>query len=423
MSASVSAFLKVARWCTIGSAVSIMFSIAASETLLALALVALLLSGEPLRLPRIKLPLALFLIGTLVSLAFSGHVAEGLPQVRKMYLFCVLLVVFSVLRDMTWVRRLVLGWACFGAIPAIWGIIQFAQKMQQARELHSNDYTFYVGERIKGFMSHWNTFSAQQMFALLMLAAFVFYAPGARKRLWLWICCGGVMAIAILLAETRAVWLASVVGGMYLLWCWRRWLVLAVPVLIAVAYIASPPVIHERFTSFGKPQEVDSNRFHVIMWRTGLHMIEAHPFLGIGPEGPNYQFSQWVPADVPRPLPQGWYGHLHNMYLQYAAERGIPTMLIMMWILAQIIYDFWRGIRVLPPGPSDSRFLLHGGIAVVLATLVEGFAEYNLGISGVLTMFLAVVGCGYLALEKDVVAGRELFPHESPLPESLRQGQ
>jgi hypothetical protein len=59
-------------------------------------------------------------------------------------------------------------------------------------------------------------------------------------------------------------------------------------------------------------------------------------------------------------------------------------------------------VRTLPPGGNDRRFLLHGGIAVVLATLAEGFFEYNLGDSEVLTMFLVVVACGYLALEKQV---------------------
>ena len=104
-------------------------------------------------------------------------------------------------------------------------------------------------------------------------------------------------------------------------------------------------------------------------------------------------------------LPEGSYIHLHNLYLQYAAERGIPTMLCMMWALGLMLYDYWRGLRSLPPGCSNRRFLLHGGIAVVLATLAEGMAEYNLGDSEVLTMFLVVMACGYLALEKDVVKG------------------
>ena len=36
--------------------------------------------------------------------------------------------------------------------------------------------------------------------------------------------------------------------------------------------------------------------------------------------------------------------------------------------------------------------------AIVLATLTEGFAEYNLGDSEVLTMFLVVVACGYQSI-------------------------
>jgi hypothetical protein len=37
--------------------------------------------------------------------------------------------------------------------------------------------------------------------------------------------------------------------------------------------------------------------------------------------------------------------------------------------------------------------------------LPEGLAEYNLGDSEVLTRFLVVIACGYLAMEKDVSVG------------------
>lgn len=395
--------LRAARWLAFGSAVSILFSIAASQILLALALIALLLSGAPMRMPRIVLPLGLFMLGTVISLAFSGHVTEGLPQIRKLYVFLELLVVFSALRDIRLIRWLFLTWAGFASIAGAWGLVQFAQKVEHARELQIDTYTFYIGERITGFMSHWNTFSGQEMFALIMLAAFLFFAPGPRKHIWIWIASAALMAFAILLANTRAVWIGTAVASLYLVWYWRRWLVPAIPVLIAIVFLISPSMIRQRFTSLIRPKSVDSNEFRSITRRTGLRMIEAHPWLGLGPEGPKYQFDQWVPADVPNPKPDGWYGHLHNIYLQYAAERGIPTMLMMMWMLGEILHDFWRRVRILPPGPSNRKFLLHGGIAVVLATLTEGLAEYNLGDSEVLTMFLVVVACGYLALDKDVV--------------------
>jgi putative inorganic carbon (HCO3(-)) transporter len=393
---------RAGLWLTFGSAAAILFSIAVSQILLALSLASLFLSGERLRLPRIKWPLFLFLLGTVISLAFSSEPAAGLPQIRKFYVFCELLVVFSCLRDMAVIRWLYLTWAGFAGIDALRGLVQFAGKLREAHQLGRNAYDYYVAERITGFTSHWNTFSAEQMFALIMLASFLFFGPRNRKRVWIWICCGALIAVAVLLAETRGVWIATAVAALYLVWYWNRKLVLLVPAAIVVAFLVSPPAVRERFQSLVQPRQSDSNAFRIVTWRTGIRMIAAHPWLGLGPEGPHYHFDEWVPPDTPRPLPTGWYGHLHSIYLQYAAERGIPTMLVMMWLLGQIIFDFAVGLRNLPPGRSNRRFLLHGGIAVVLAILTEGFVEYNLGDSEVLTMFLVVVGCGYLAMEKDL---------------------
>jgi O-antigen ligase len=131
-------------------------------------------------------------------------------------------------------------------------------------------------------------------------------------------------------------------------------------------------------------------------------MIEAHPWLGLGPEMPRIEFDRYVPADISRPLPEGSYIHLHNLYLHYAAERGIPTLIVFFWLLGKIVHDFWRGLQALPSGDRERRFLLHGGIAAVLAVLVDGVANINLGHSPILTMFLVIVACGYIALDKDV---------------------
>ena len=390
---------QAARWLTFSSAVAILFSIAASQILLALALVALLLSGERLRLPPNWLPLALFLAGTLVSLAFSGDPGAGLPQVRKIFVFTMLVVVSSTFRDMRTIRWLFLSWAGVGACISLRGLVQFGQKVQQAHALGRNFYDYYVGERITGFMSHWMTFGGQEMFALLMTAAFLFFACSLRRRLWILLLCAAVMSLALLLGFTRSIWLASAAGGIYLLWFWRRYIAAVVPGGLVVIALFSPASVHERFTSLLKPGKLDSNQHRIVTWRTGLEMIRAHPVFGLGPEEVKLQFNRYVPPDIPRPLPEGWYGHLHNIYLQYAAERGIPTMLLMMWWLGRILYDCLRGVWRLPPGRSDLKFVLHGAVAVVIATLVAGFFEYNLGDSEVLTMFLVVVGCAYAVID------------------------
>ncbi len=127
-------------------------------------------------------------------------------------------------------------------------------------------------------------------------------------------------------------------------------------------------------------------------------MIQAHPWLGIGPEQVQYQYLQYLPPGTSLPLPTGDYGHLHNDYIHYAAELGIPTMLAMMWMFARALFDFSRGLRGLTPSAPE-RWVLHAAIAVTIAILLAGWYEKNLGDSEVLSMFLAVIGCGYVALE------------------------
>ena len=120
---------------------------------------------------------------------------------------------------------------------------------------------------------------------------------------------------------------------------------------------------------------------------------------------------QYIPEDVKLPLPEGYYGHLHNIYIHYAAERGIPTMLALMWMVARALYDFALGIA---PASGTRRTALdsarghrrqHRGHA-------ERFSyELNLGDSEVLAMFLAVIACGYVAcgygaIESGLITGR-----------------
>lgn len=368
-----------------------------------LALAALLLSGDRLRLPPIWVPLSVFMAGTLLSLALSGNPAAGFPQVRKFYVFVILLVVFSTLRDLITIRRLFLCCAIVAFYSAVLAVMQYVHKVHEARALGKSFYEYYISARITGAMSHWMTFGGQEMFVVLMLIAFLFFAPAVRKRdMALAIACAAVLLGALVLNSTRSIILLALpLAGLWLVWRWKPRLLLLVPVALLAAAVVAPSDVRERFTSVFHPrQDIDSNQQRIVCWRTGLRMIAAHPWIGLGPEMVGRQFSDYLPPDVRRPLPPGWYGHLHNIYFQYAAERGIPVMLALLWMLFLILFDFSRALRKLPPGRSNQRFILEAGVAVVVATMIAGFFEYNLGDSEVLTLFLVVVACGYIAVEK-----------------------
>lgn len=389
-----------APWLAFASSAAIVLGIAPSQILLGVSLAALLVSGLKLRLPPIRLPLGLFLLGTLIAVGLSGDPRAGWPQVKKIFVFAQLLVAYSLMRRREMGRWLVLCWGAFGAASAALGVVQFGAKVYRIHVNHEDLYTGYLAQRITGFMSHWYTFSVVEMLSLLMLGSFVLFSPAARKHRWLWSGLLLAMSLGIVLAETRAVWVATVIGAAYLIWRWRPWLTLAIPVMAAIALLAAPSAIRQRAVSIVRPSADDSNAFREILARTGIRMIQAHPWFGLGPEMPRKRFYEFLPPDVPLPLPPGSTMHLHNIYLEYAAERGVPVLLILLWMLGKITRDFWTGERKLPRGPDERRFLLHGGVAVILSLLVEGFADVNLGDSEVLTMFLVVVALGYIALDQ-----------------------
>jgi len=383
---------KLSAWLAIAAAVSILGSIAASQILLALAMSALLLSGLPLRWPRIAIPLGLFLLWTLLSLAFSPDPSGGLTQVRKMIVFLTLLTVFSSVRRLRDIGILTIAWAVAGTSTAVLGLSQFAHRWMEAIALHRDFYSFYLNQRITGLQDHWMTFSGQELYLLLMLMAFLLFGPITKKRAWPAAVCAALICTALFLSYTRMAMIAAVVAGIYLLWWWRRW----------AAYLAGPASLRERVDSIMHPDpNTDSNRHRIIVWRTGWEMIKAHPLLGVGPEeiGKPDVFFSYLPKDIPRELPPGFYKHLHSIYVHYAAERGIPAVLFLTGALLMALIDFQKALRRLPPGRSDRRFLLQWASAAVIATMIVGISDVNLGLTDELTMFLVVMCLGYTAAE------------------------
>jgi O-antigen ligase len=377
----------------IAAAATTLISIAASQILLGLAIVSLLANRSQWRWPPVTLPLVLFMAWTLVSVAASPDPMGGWPQVKKFYVYTMLFVVFSALRTVRDVRWLALAWTCGAAVSAMWGLGQYAQKYLATPDLF---YFLYTTERITGFQDHWMTFSGLQMMALLLTGAMLLFSLDRRWTIWR-IVAAGVIALALLIAYTRSMWVGAAAGALWLLWSKKKWLVVLVPLTAALVLGTNLFQTRDRVMALFRPEPgmADAAEHRAALRATGWEMIKAHPFVGIGPEQVEKRFLDYAPSTVTRPLPTNWYyAHLHNVYYQYGAERGLPALAFLLWFLVQALLDFWKTVRGLPKG-SEARWMLHGAIASIIAIMVSAYGEVNLGDSEVLGMFLAVVGCGY----------------------------
>jgi putative inorganic carbon (HCO3(-)) transporter len=388
----------VPLYLVVAAAVTTLVSIRVFEILMAAAVVALIATRQRWRFPPVWLPLSLFLLGTLGSLGASGHMREGLPQVKKFYVYLMLFLVTSAVRIVREIRWIAWGWALAATFSSLWALEQFFVKYRAAEQDHQNFYLSYIDARITGFMGHWMTLSGELMMTILVLGALVLFSKDRNGVVWL-IAASIPIAVALELTWTRSMWFGTLCGLMYLIWFWKKWALLAMPVVIGLLLLTNPLDIRERAMSSLAPHEgnVDSNGHRAELRRIGWEMIKAHPWLGIGPEQVSRQYQNYIRPGMPPPQASQYYGHLENDYVQYAAERGVPTMLALMWMIGWALFDFARTLRRLPPG-AEERWVLHSAVAVILSVLVSGFYSWNLNSSELLAMFLAVMGTGYVAM-------------------------
>ncbi|MBI4480115.1 MAG: O-antigen ligase family protein [Acidobacteria bacterium] len=377
-------------WLTGLSCVAVLFSIAASQILLGAALASLLLSRQPLDFPRRwRIPLLAFAAWTVLSLLFSDAPASGLPQIRKLFVFFVLLVVVNGFQNQSQIWRTVEGVLFAGAAAAIYGLGQFAADYLALQRQGLGFYENYVVHQITGFMSHWMTYAGQLMIVLVLLLAIVLLATDSGLKSWRWL---GVvlLSLALLGAFTRGVWLGTLAGTTYLVARYRLWMVGLIPIVVVLLYLISPAWLQQRDESIFEPRGDSSSMSRLAMIRTGLQMIRAHPLLGLGPERVGVEFHRYTPEGIT--LPPAWYGHLHNTYLQIAAERGVPCIVILLWFFYEVVRENLPRAR---STLARERAFGSAAIGATIGLLVAGIFEYNFGDSEVVMLYLFVIALPY----------------------------
>ena len=116
---------------------------------------------------------------------------------------------------------------------------------------------------------------------------------------------------------------------------------------------------------------------------------------------PGRQFDRYLPADIARPLPEGFTAPPQRISTVRRRTVGASlALLAFLWMIGMTLRDWWRRAR--SNVSIESKAILHGCIAVILALLIEALFEHNLGDSEVLSMFWIVVASGYRTWEAEV---------------------
>lgn len=221
--------------------------------------------------------------------------------------------------------------------------------------------------------------------------------------------CVAAMSLALLLTVTRASQLAFLISAVAIvLASGRRKLLLALAAIILPIAVGGLIFLQQsRNVGFFDAKD-DSTAYRQTMWRDGVRLWTENPrnfTLGVGMDSIQRYWKDWNLYDGGR-LPQG---HFHSTPLQLLVERGLPALLLWLWIVGVYALALMRhsGFRI-----SNSKLKLkdenqsgirnpesgieHGIILGCFGGLIgfftSGLVHYNLGDQEVAMVFFILMG-------------------------------
>jgi O-antigen ligase len=358
-----------------GMAGAVQFSIAAAQILLGIALICwialLVVRRERFAAPGFFWPMTAYAAATIVSAAMSSDPRTSLIDCKQLVLFLLVPLIYRFVngeRPHTLVTVVI---TC-AAVSAVVGIVQYGI-------LHYDN----LGQRPQGTLGHWMTYSGLLMLVIGVAIARVIF--GKSDRTWAALVLPA-LGVAVALTFTRSAWVGgcAAVALLFSLKDFRLFALL--PILAAIFIAVAPGQITRRYQSMFNLND-PTVRDRYTMLRIGERMVRTYPLTGVGPNMVQRLYVSYRGSDS-LVGPDGVTHinpHLHNDFVQIAAERGLPALALWLWFIVALMRDLWKRFQ------AGQRELAATAMAAVMALLTAGLFEYNFGDSEVLMLFLTIV--------------------------------
>ena len=354
---------------------AVQFSIAAAQILLAIALLCwitlLIVRRERFEAPGFFWPMVAYGGATIASAALSPDPRTSMMDCKQLVLFLLVPLVYRFVTGRRAHTLLTVVLTC-AAVSAVFGIVQYGI-------LHYDN----LGQRPHGTLGHWMTYSGLLMIVIGVAIARVLF--GRSDRTWAVLVLPALgVAVALTFTRGAAVGACAAVALLFSLKDFRLFAIL--PILVAIFIAVAPGQIARRYASMFNMND-PTVRDRRTMLHIGERMIRAHPLTGVGPNMVERLYVEYLGSD-PLAGPDGVVHinpHLHNNFLQIAAERGLPALALWLWFVVALLRDLWKRFNV------GQRTLAATALATVVALLTAGLFEYNFGDSEVLMLFLTIV--------------------------------
>ncbi len=267
-------------------------------------------------------------------------------------------------------------------------IITYAEVLQMIMSLA-------LGLFIAGFENKGDAKKKRDRFSVETKVARPFLKSPCRRAasLVLLFCLAG-MSFALLMTATRAAQLALLVSALTIVLAngSRKMLAALAILILPIALLGYFFVRQNRTIDIDGKGDV-SVSYRQTVYREAFNLWTSSPrnfFLGVGMDSAKRYKEAWHLFDDGRLEAS----HFHSTPLQLLAERGLPALLLWIWILCIYVRTLRRGIQ--NPNSEDwqTRGILLGCLGGLVGFFVSSLVNYSLGDSEVAMVFYLLTGIG-----------------------------
>lgn len=240
-------------------------------------------------------------------------------------------------------------------------------------------------ERAQGMFSQYVVFA--EFLMIVAAVAFGMAIAASGRRRWILLPTFCVICGALVLTETRAAWMALLLGCAAALWidCGKRARILIA--IVCAGVLVASFIVFQRARQLKSIEYDPGTEYRLLMWKDGLRLAREHPVFGVGMDSIFSHAREWNIEAYER-FPS-LKSHFHSVYIEIAAESGIPALAIWLWILWSLgACSLYRAKHL----GNFSRSVGLGGWALLIAFGLVSLVHYTLGDSEVMVIFWAIAG-------------------------------
>ena len=341
------------------------------------------------------IPFGLFVLACLIAVVNAYDVNYSYSSLKKLLEFLIFFWVLNCVRDNNLRNSLSLILITSATLAGLFGLYQYWQVF----DFNQKFSIFTITEnRPEGTLSTYMTFAGLLMLAgVIALAKILFQKPTHK---WL-LGSIGIITLSLLLNLSRQAWFGFLIALIFLVFFWRKKILLLIPIMLLVIYVASPLSVQQRAKSTLSGED-RTFTMRTALWKGGWKIFKDYPLTGCGFRCVDLVNSQY-------PDPTGYIARfrgMHNNLIQVAVDTGIlgVTAWLGIWFY---FFRFLYHKAITLEKNANERWVILGSAAAMLAFLGAGFFETNFYDSEVAMLLYFIMALPFSGNQKNLKASHK----------------